>query len=1049
MRKETSNQFTKGLLSDLNPINTPNTVLTDNLNGTIITYNGNEHSLQNDMGNYELKHCKLNPNYIPVGIKEYGDILYITSYNPLDNSVEVGSYPSPLLITETKDKSYDTSVNSIITPLLSMPIHEGKYTELMEKADSLIFNGEDFKLNPGDQYCLQKDISDLKKYETIDYYVLGEDSSIHNVNDIIKTDELSTDTDYEHVPWTIPGWINLKVRLAELSTSGINVKHFYVPNDEDGKRVANFSLSLRLNINDPLLLQKQNEELSILEQWCENPDEIGFKVRILVNDVEKINTKFSLYEEQNEFLTLGKFEWSDWYENSRILWKTIEGQIPNLAKTDIIKIETIPFIVDKKEGYSIIYDNLIKELTFDLSSINNVPWTIGDDLYQFYLNDNKSSVIIYTDVNGPLISSFKVNLRYGISSLDKGVIFNGEFIDYKGIGENVLEIPFNENFKKENIYIIKFLFLSDNQILKSYERILITSEVFNNFKNKMIYDRDIRFDEWFDYYLKYRDDKFDINFTNDTSKREIIDINNFDNLKYWNGDKYNTFFPDDYLMPSYFVKKGYTNPKIGEIIHNFNTIEGDLWKYLNINNSLKYYDYLNEEWRTLSRGNDQAYRCILHEFLKATFEFEKVKMPFEFVNNLETWNYAEPLSKLLNNPNLDFSIVDNPVNIGINLYGRKFGNDDYEKHWDIYGSFRNNKYRHFFKSQVNNDKNLEIDYNNKSIITWLNSVLDETKAPCLLVNVTYNLEGTSANFKLFQLLLGTNNNTDFEFKKEENSKFYFSYIAFKSDKLPILIPLGKGKGNSYFDTFCKNISKVVKGDNWSKYDRFLLNTSEVKEVSPRLTIQHIQSINSWNYLNINLISSTSKKEALKNYNVKYDTILMQSESLNDIVNTIYDHTYKYDFNKEKFPYRTTPMQYLTPKEGLYELQGRITILNSKSKDEFDNWFNSPYYKEHRSNILGVYCNYETNSDPLIKAMSYTLEAHPYEGNTDDDFKKRQIAPQVQEYFKNEAKRAAWLVGHDWVDNIGRDSYIDLGGCWKGDSELVLTEKWPWLTQYEV
>ena len=32
-------------------MNTPNTVLTDNLNGTFITYNGNELSLQNDMGN--------------------------------------------------------------------------------------------------------------------------------------------------------------------------------------------------------------------------------------------------------------------------------------------------------------------------------------------------------------------------------------------------------------------------------------------------------------------------------------------------------------------------------------------------------------------------------------------------------------------------------------------------------------------------------------------------------------------------------------------------------------------------------------------------------------------------------------------------------------------------------------------------------------------------------------------------------------------------------------------------------------------------------------
>ena len=113
MRKESSNQFTEGLISDLNPINTPNTVLTDNLNGTVITYNGNEFSLQNDMGNYELKHCKLNPNYIPVGIKEHGDILYIVSYNPLNKHVEVGTYPSPLQIN-TSDSDLELEFGSII-----------------------------------------------------------------------------------------------------------------------------------------------------------------------------------------------------------------------------------------------------------------------------------------------------------------------------------------------------------------------------------------------------------------------------------------------------------------------------------------------------------------------------------------------------------------------------------------------------------------------------------------------------------------------------------------------------------------------------------------------------------------------------------------------------------------------------------------------------------------------------------------------------------------------------------------------------------------------
>lgn len=41
-KQEATNGFSKGLNMDLNPISTPNEILTDCLNGTIITYNGNE-----------------------------------------------------------------------------------------------------------------------------------------------------------------------------------------------------------------------------------------------------------------------------------------------------------------------------------------------------------------------------------------------------------------------------------------------------------------------------------------------------------------------------------------------------------------------------------------------------------------------------------------------------------------------------------------------------------------------------------------------------------------------------------------------------------------------------------------------------------------------------------------------------------------------------------------------------------------------------------------------------------------------------------------------
>lgn len=131
-RQETTNTFTEGLMCDFNPINVPNNALTDCLNGTIITYDGNEMSLQNDKGNYPLTNCKLKENYIPVGIKEYGDILYIVSYNPIDNKVEVGSYPSTTQYSSSNPNN--TLENAVEIPKLS-----GEYDSLAGDIKSIIF----------------------------------------------------------------------------------------------------------------------------------------------------------------------------------------------------------------------------------------------------------------------------------------------------------------------------------------------------------------------------------------------------------------------------------------------------------------------------------------------------------------------------------------------------------------------------------------------------------------------------------------------------------------------------------------------------------------------------------------------------------------------------------------------------------------------------------------------------------------------------------------------------------------------------------------------
>lgn len=110
MKKEAVNSFDGGLNYDLNPITTPANVLTDCVNGTFITFNGDELALQNDAGNTKIKapdwteeipkYVSLTDGFNPIGIKEFGGVLYIVSANKDTNQVEFGSYPSPQILTE-------------------------------------------------------------------------------------------------------------------------------------------------------------------------------------------------------------------------------------------------------------------------------------------------------------------------------------------------------------------------------------------------------------------------------------------------------------------------------------------------------------------------------------------------------------------------------------------------------------------------------------------------------------------------------------------------------------------------------------------------------------------------------------------------------------------------------------------------------------------------------------------------------------------------------------------------------------------------------------
>lgn len=161
MKKEAVNTFNEGLIMDLNPLTTPSNVMTSCLNGTIITYNGNEFVLQNDMGNGRVETAYLPAGYVPIGIKEHGGIIYVASYNPLTNKGQIGSFPSP----ERNISSNEISqVAKIISPssFVSGDSFSTTYKlNLFEGSDNLV-------LRSGDKFSIVisggSGPNDLKKY---------------------------------------------------------------------------------------------------------------------------------------------------------------------------------------------------------------------------------------------------------------------------------------------------------------------------------------------------------------------------------------------------------------------------------------------------------------------------------------------------------------------------------------------------------------------------------------------------------------------------------------------------------------------------------------------------------------------------------------------------------------------------------------------------------------------------------------------------------------------------------------------------------------------
>lgn len=200
-KQSQTSTFNDGLNKDFNPVLTPNTVMSDCLNGTIVTYNGNEFALQNDMGNYKFIHGSLNDGYIPIGIKEYSNILYIVSYNPIEDKVEIGSFPSMKTVNKS---NIDSSTSDSFGIELNDNVYQ--YYSKLSATSSIVMlsNIEDnFKLNPGDAYIISGDNTDiLNDWKHLSVYVLTDNNKLYDITSLVelsKNDKAIQSNDFKNV----------------------------------------------------------------------------------------------------------------------------------------------------------------------------------------------------------------------------------------------------------------------------------------------------------------------------------------------------------------------------------------------------------------------------------------------------------------------------------------------------------------------------------------------------------------------------------------------------------------------------------------------------------------------------------------------------------------------------------------------------------------------------------------------------------------------------------------------------------------------------------
>lgn len=373
MRQTQTNTFSDGLNMDLHPLTTPNTILTDCVNGTMITYNDNEFVLQNERGNSKIDGAYLSEGFIPVAMKEYNGILYIVSHNPQTKHTEIGTFPSPKN-TNSNLNEFNKNVN---VDYISY------YTEYEKN-----ITWYDYNLSVSNYDKYQLSVKNVHPLIVLEHFVLDKQGNITK----ITLNENNNEYRFTHIGEGILGYKYRPYFISSVTSSIIPSKgakwaqlNITTTSDDEAlwKNIENLEVSHEVTVT---LLSDNEEQIQITS--IEDISDNGIKsLSATVNNWEYtynlsstdvINLQF-----KQEFVINGKTYKYDFRKGVIVL---MENDSPTNIEYNKIKFNIISKI--SKGDWIVYMDHLNSEIISDLQSIfTQASWF---SKFQYYLSEDQS-----------------------------------------------------------------------------------------------------------------------------------------------------------------------------------------------------------------------------------------------------------------------------------------------------------------------------------------------------------------------------------------------------------------------------------------------------------------------------------------------------------------------------------------------------------------------------------------------------------------------------------------------------------------------------------